>query len=221
MFAGTLTTTGAVVVAATATSADIAAKLAEYNIPELESQLATAQQRRTDLLLTGTDDEILAAESEATKARLALDRGNAAIVELNRRLEEARAEERKAALDAEYAATRAKVDVAVERIKSEYPALAAKIVELCELADEADEAAASWSKRSIAGETEGLPVVDTVTERLELHNKWMVYGITFESATRLLPVEDFEGYGVDFETVALHHARYGLSVPQVPSHQCV
>lgn len=205
----------------TATSADIAASIAEYNIPELESQLATAQQRRTDLLLTGSDTEILAAENEATKARLALDRAHAAIAELNRNLAEAEAAERRAALDADYAATRAKVDVAVQRIKTEYPALAAKIVELCELADDADEATAAWSKRIFAGETDELPFVDTVMERLGLHNKWFVNGITFESATRLLPVEGFEGYGIDFETAERHHALHGRAVPQAPVHQYV
>lgn len=190
-------------------AADIEAALSEYDLAALETSLATAQRRRTDLLLTGSDTEILAAEDEATKARLALDRAHAAVAELKRRLEEARAEERKAAIDSEYAATCAKVDVAVERINNEYPALAAKILELCELADAADDATTAWSKRCFAGEAEGLPIVETVMERLGLHNRWMVNGLTFSNTTRLLPVGKFEGHAIDFDSIALHRARYG------------
>lgn len=191
------------------TVADIEAALSEYDLAALETSLATAQQRRSDLLLTGNDAEILAAEDEATRARLALDRAHAAVAELNRRLEEARAEERKAAISAEYAATSTKVEVAVERINSEYPVLAAKTLELCKLADAADDATTAWSKRCFAGEAEGFPIVDTVTERLELHNRWMVNGLTFSNATRLLPVGKFEGHSIDFESIALYHARHG------------
>jgi hypothetical protein len=74
------------------------------------------QQRRTDILFMGSDADILAADDDATKARLALDCVGATVVELNRRLAEARATERKAAINGEYAAARAKVEVAVERI---------------------------------------------------------------------------------------------------------
>jgi hypothetical protein len=58
---------------ATSSAAEIEASLADFDILELESQLATASQRRADLLLTGSDAEILAAEDDATKARLALE----------------------------------------------------------------------------------------------------------------------------------------------------
>ena len=50
--------------------ADLEASLADFDIATLESAADAAQQRRTDLLLTGTDSEILAAEDYATKARL-------------------------------------------------------------------------------------------------------------------------------------------------------
>lgn len=58
----------------TSTAAAIEATLAEYDVATLEASLATAQQRRTDLFITGFDVEILAAEGDTTKARLALDR---------------------------------------------------------------------------------------------------------------------------------------------------
>ena len=64
------------------TVADLEASLAEFDIAALEASLATTQQRRTDLLLTGTDSKILAAEDAATKARLGLDRAVAAVAEL-------------------------------------------------------------------------------------------------------------------------------------------
>jgi hypothetical protein len=39
------------------TAAAIEATLAEYAVASLEASLTTAQQRRTDLLLTGTDPD--------------------------------------------------------------------------------------------------------------------------------------------------------------------
>ncbi len=56
----------------TDTAVDIDAALAEYDVASLEASLATAQQRRTDLLLTGTDPEILAAEGRQRKHALLL-----------------------------------------------------------------------------------------------------------------------------------------------------
>lgn len=205
---------------ATATSADIAAKLAEYNIPELESQLATAQQRRTDLLLTGTDDEILAAESEATKARLALDRGNAAIVELNRRLEEARVAEAEAAAREQYEDAKAKVDAAVARIEEEYPGLARRLVEIAEVAREADDACKAWSNVYFYGDPRGLPLIDSIVERLGWWKKF-ADATPFHAATRLPPVGDFEGHAVDWEGAETRFAIHGLPVPQAAQHQYV
>jgi hypothetical protein len=101
-------------------AADIEAALAEYDITTLEASLATAQQRRIDLLLTGSDDEILAAEDAATKARLDLDRAVATVEELTRRLEEARTAEAFAAAKKRRDDAATEVDRVVARIRSEY-----------------------------------------------------------------------------------------------------
>jgi hypothetical protein len=125
------------------TAADIEAALAEYNISELESQLATASQRRTDLLLTGSDAEILAAEDAATKARLDLDRAVAAVAELNRRLEEAREAEAFAAAKKRRDDADAVVDKVATRIKEEYAHHAQAITDLIAEAKTADAGARS------------------------------------------------------------------------------
>ncbi|EAQ33697.1 hypothetical protein NB311A_00160 [Nitrobacter sp. Nb-311A] len=96
------------------------AALAEYNIAEWESQLATAAQRRADLLLTGTDPEILAAEEDATKARLDLDRAVAAVTELTRRLEGVRKAEARAAVQKRRDDAVVAVEKVIARIEKEY-----------------------------------------------------------------------------------------------------
>ena len=60
------------------TAADIRAALAEIDLNALRAELAAAETKRQDLLLTGNDKQILAAESAMTTARLALDRATAA-----------------------------------------------------------------------------------------------------------------------------------------------
>lgn len=202
------------------TSADIEASLAEYSIPELEASLATAQQRRADLLLTGNDVEILAAEGEATKARLALDRAHAAIIELNRRLEEARAAEAEAAVREQYEDAKAKVDAAVARIESEYPDLARRLVEIAEVAREADDACKAWSNVYFYGDPRGLPLIVSIIERLGWWKKF-ADATPFHAATRLPPVGDFEGHAVDWEDAETRFAIYGLPAPQVAQHQYV
>lgn len=202
----------------TTTSADIEASLAEYNIQELESQLVTAQQRRTDLLLTGSDTEILAAEGAATKARLALDRAVAAVDELNLRLAEAKAAEAEAAVREQFEDAKAAVDAAVARIESEYPDLARRIVEIAEVAREADDACKAWTNVYFNGDPRGLPLVDSIVERL---GWWKRYAdaTPFHAATRLPPVGDFDGHAVDWTDADLVLARYGHAAPQAAQHQ--
>lgn len=203
-----------------ATSADIEASIAEYDISALEASLATAQQRRADLLLTGTDDEILDAESEETKARLALDRAHAAITELNRRLEGTKAAEAEAAVREQYENAAAKVDAAVALIESEYPDLARRIVEIAEVAREADDACKAWTNVYFNGDPRGLPLLDSIVERLGWWKKF-ADATPFHAATRLPPVGDFEGHAVDWEDAETRFAIHGLPVPQAAQHQYV
>jgi hypothetical protein len=179
----------------TNTAADIEAALAEYNIPELEAQLATAQQRRIDLLLTGSDAEILAAEDAATKARLSLDRAVAAVAELNRRLEDTRQAEARAAAVKSRADAVAVVDKVVARIHSEYENHARAIASLVQEAVDADSAVHAVNDEIFRGTSyEGLELVGRVHERLGWMEKFHSQHI-FSLSISLPPIGTFAGVG--------------------------
>jgi hypothetical protein len=158
----------------TSSAADIETALADYNIAELESQLANAQRRRTDLLLTGSDAEILAAEDEATKARLPLDRAVAAVAELNRRLIDARKTEARAAVQKRRDEAVAAVEKVIARIGNEYATHARAIAEIVEEAEAADTNARSFNRDMFQGEEfEGVEQVRLVHESLGWHKKFL------------------------------------------------
>jgi hypothetical protein len=95
----------------------------------------------------GSDADILAADDDATKARLALDCVGAAVVELNRRLAEARATERMA--------------------------FAAKIFWSC-VNSSTCQMMQLWHGTNVALQTELKDFLSlTRVQRLELHNRWM------------------------------------------------
>lgn len=105
-------------------SKSIEAALAEINIASLQADLADASAKRTSLLLTGTDCQLLAAERAIESARLALDRAAAAQVELQARLLTAQKAEAKAVFDRQYAEAVAARDAAIARIEKDYAAAA-------------------------------------------------------------------------------------------------
>jgi hypothetical protein len=179
----------------TATVADIEAALAEYDVATLETSLANAQQRRSDLLLTGTDPEILAAEDEATRARLALDRAVAAVAELDRRLEETREAEARAAAQKHRDDAVAAVDRVVARIGKEYATHARAIASLVQEADAADSTVHAVNDEIFRGASyEGLQLVGRVHERLGWLEKFHSQHI-FGSSISLPPIGAFAGVG--------------------------
>lgn len=108
--------------AKTENAKSIEAALAEIDIPSLQKDLANAVTRRTSLLLTGTDPQLLAAEKAIESARLALDRAEAAQAELQTRLVATQKAESKAAFDCQYAEAVAARDAAIVRIEDDYAA---------------------------------------------------------------------------------------------------
>jgi hypothetical protein len=161
----------------------------------LEAQLATASPRRSDLLLTGSDTEILAAEDAATKARLALDRIVAAVTELTQRLEEARQSEARTAARKARADAVAAVDRAVARIHSEYENHARAIASLAQEAVAADSAVHAVNDEIFRGPSyEGLQLVERVHERLGWMVKFHSQHI-FGSSISLPPIGTFPGVG--------------------------
>lgn len=178
------------------TVADLEVSLAEFDIATLEASLATAQQRRTDLLLTGSDAEILAAEDAATKARLTLDRAMVAVTELPRRLEEAReAEAHAAALKSRDDAV-TDVDKAVARIRSDYVRHAQAISDLVAEANAADTAAELFNNEVYAtGEYEDIGPVKLVHDGLGWSKKFDIPP-KFGKSISLPEVDDFSSIGV-------------------------
>jgi hypothetical protein len=182
------------------TVADLEASLAEFDIAALESAYVTAQQRRTDLLLTGSDVEILAAEDAATKARLSLDRAVAAVAELTRRLDEARQAEARATAQKRRDDAEAAVAKAVARIRSDYVVHAGAIAKLVEEANAADAAAELFNNEVYAtGEYEDIAPVKLVHEGLGWSKKFDLPP-RFGSSISLPEVGDFHSIGA--------HARW-------------
>jgi hypothetical protein len=193
---------------ATSSATEIEAALAEFNIPELESQLALASQRRSDLLLTGSDAEILAAEDVATKARLALDRAVAAITELTRRLEEARTAEAFAAAKKRRDEADAASDKVAARIKEEYVLHAQAIADLVAEARAADAGARSINMEIWEQASELAPI-------LAVHGRLGWEGIyynppEFGDAISLPIVGEFGGVGKRLMTREAGWALYGI-----------
>lgn len=200
----------------TSSAADIETALADYNIAELESQLANAQRRRTDLLLTGSDAEILAAEDEATKARLALDRAVAAVAELNRRLIDARKTEARAAVQKRRDEAVAAVEKVIARIGNEYATHARAIAEIVEEAEAADTNARSFNRDMFQGEEfEGVEQVRLVHESLGWHRKYPLITNDFAGGISLPRVGAFPGVGdaAKWVTRETAYALYGIGNP--------
>jgi hypothetical protein len=107
----------------------LAVDLAQQAVQELETE-------RQRLLLEGNDKQVLAIEQEITIARLDVERTNAAIAELDKRIAAALSAEGDQAKREQYSAARKKVDEAVRRLAAEYDPAARKIVELISLAVE-------------------------------------------------------------------------------------
>jgi hypothetical protein len=78
---------------ASETAADIQNAIDSIDTNALRADLAAAETKRQDLLLTGKDAQILAAEADITTARLALDRAVAATAALETKLAAAQARE--------------------------------------------------------------------------------------------------------------------------------
>ncbi len=88
-------------ITANTSAAELKVAKEKIDIAELETALRKAGAERAVLLLTGTNADIQAAESRLTNARIDLDRATAMRAELERRIEEAKAKEASAALQAE------------------------------------------------------------------------------------------------------------------------
>jgi hypothetical protein len=105
----------------TTSSSSIEAALAGIDMPALHEARSRASAERQGLLLTGTTDEILAAERRLDEARLDVERAEAATEVLRAKLETAKARE----IEEEYLAAQAAVVEAraawADKVRRELP----------------------------------------------------------------------------------------------------
>ncbi|WP_108459242.1 hypothetical protein [Devosia naphthalenivorans] len=204
-------------------SNDIAEALASIDIPSLEGALEIARSRRADLLLTGSKQDILAAEAVIDEARIDLDRAVAATAELSRRLEVSRAEESAAAFFGRYEAAVSVRDAAVSRIRSEYPDLARKLQALAEAEEAADKAIEEVNEElAISGVEYGRPTLRNVS-----HDFWheeYVDQPTLRDSISLPPMGDLPAWGrtLGWLTRTKAFALFGIGGPVddgIPKHQ--
>lgn len=195
-------------------SSDIAEALAAIDVPNLETVLEDAQKRRVDLLLTGSNAEILAAEAAIDKARIDLDRAVAAVAELTRRLETAKSKEATAAFEARYQAALTARNAAIARIRGDYPGLARKLHELAEIEQNADEAIACINHEL----SEAAGALEQPTLRSVSHDFWhkdYVEQPTLAESLSLPPLDDLPAWGkaLGWLTRSKAFAVFGIGGP--------
>ena len=122
-----------------------------------------AAERRRALLEAG-DTEVAKIEEQLAKAQRDLDRGRAAMEELDDRIAIATRKEALAEFRAARSVVEANAAATAAAIRDHYPALAREIVRLVEAAKAADQAARDWNNTRVnntpegAGESDALPV---------------------------------------------------------------
>ena len=120
------------------TVADIDEALAEIDLDALRSTLAEANRRRADLLLSGSDDQVLAAEKQIEVARLAIDRADAAKGELETRLAAAKTRELDQAFDRQWKEADAEAAAAFDFVKAKVVPAVRAIEEALKKKEESD-----------------------------------------------------------------------------------
>jgi hypothetical protein len=180
------------------TAADIETALASIDLIKLRADLSTATAQRADLLLSGTDAQVIAAGQAVETASIALERAEAAKAQLETKLAAAQAAEAEADFRARYAAVVALRDGVVAKIGKDYAAGASKILNVLEADREATAALQEINKAAYAGEAYDLPVIETASRR--------VWGAEFASIQvgvasmadmiRLLPTSSSAGHNV-------------------------
>jgi hypothetical protein len=177
----------------TAASLREALREVEAKLPEARDALASAQRERADLLLRGSEKEIIAAEAQITSARIAIDRYEAAQGELARKVEEAEVSEAAAALDAEHRAVEARAAALAKRIVAEYAEHAGPLSALMQEGKDMDAAIDALNAKLLAAGRGVL--VQHVEERAIPTGPFGVIRNALRDNTSLLPIGDGAGWG--------------------------
>lgn len=133
------------------TAKELDAAIAAIELPKLRAAVETAQAERAARLLDGTEADVRAAEKQVAAATLAVDRGEAALAELERRLAAAQASEAEAAFRARHADAVRQRDEVVRRVREEYSVASKAILAIIE-ADGAATAAAKAVNDELFGD---------------------------------------------------------------------
>lgn len=177
------------------TSVSIREALAEVDaaIPIATDKVLAAAKSRAELLLTGTDAEVVAAEAETTAARIGLDRLTAARSELERRLVETEVAEAAGALDAERAMVEARAQKLAAKLKSDYVTHATALATLLSELAASEAAVAAVNRRLIeAGRSDTLAPVE---ERAVASGRNSVEIAGLRAMTSLRPLGSSPGWG--------------------------
>lgn len=143
----------------------IRADLDAIDIAAAETALAEAEAARHDVLLTGDDDDVLAAEAEITRRRIARDRAVARRAALEAELAEAVEADKAAAIRARYDAAVRLADAAEQAIRVQFPSFALRIIDIAEAERKADDAAAAINAELAESGIE-LPPIATPGDRV-------------------------------------------------------
>ncbi len=120
------------------TSADIRSALSELDIAKLSDDYSAAAARRSALLLSGSDREVLDAEKEVESARLAIDRAEAARNLLEGKLSAAEAREFDEDFERQWREADAEAKAVFEYVKAKVVPAAAVIEEALQRLEKAD-----------------------------------------------------------------------------------
>lgn len=141
-------------------AADLRIKTAELEaaLPGLRADLVSAQAKRSELLLSGSDAAVLKAEADITTARLAVDRCEAVIAETTRLAALADTAERIAAIKARSAELDAAAARSAARVRKAFDTAAAELAAALQECFELDEVIVDHN-REVYG-SEALPEQD-------------------------------------------------------------
>ena len=114
----------------TETAVDISQALASLDLPSLHAAAEAARATRSDILVSGTEAQLVAAEAAFQKAQLEADRAEATVAELERRLVIALETERIAALSSKQADVVRERDDTVTLLERDYAKHANALAEI-------------------------------------------------------------------------------------------
>jgi hypothetical protein len=204
------------------TTKQILADLKAIDVTSAEMALADAEARRQGALLTAkTDEEILAAEADITRFRIARDRAVARKADLERQLVEAERHDREQAFRKRYADAARMADEAERAIRVEFPSFALRVIDIAEKERQADDALIAINAELADNDIDLTPIV-APADRLWAGK--FLRKVLFRDLVSLPETDDSPAFGAAVAEVTMEAARAlgGVGQPAaMPVHQFV